>query len=138
MEVKNQKVYPGLKNNVLSKLKGDAFCIKMVVDLRNSDFLGLMIRANKKSNGTELGYNVQRQLISLAGHNKKYIPKNNRIELELLIDRSSIEVFIDGGEEVISASFTPEPNANRYELFTRGGEIIIESLEVYPLKSIWR
>ncbi len=136
--IKDKKIYPGLKNNVLAGLKGDSFYFKMKVNLHNSDYFGLLIRCNKAKQGTELGYNVTQKIFSLAGIQISYQPIDKKMELEIFIDRSSIEVFIDGGKYVISTPFTPDPASNRYELFTNGGEIIIEQLEICPVRSIWR
>jgi fructan beta-fructosidase len=137
IEIKDRKIYPGLKNNVLSGLKGDSYRIRMVVNIHNCDYFGILIRADKQKNGTEIGYNVARQLFSIPDTHFSYKAKDKRIELDILIDRSSIELFLDGGRQVVSTTFTPEPKAKYYELFTNGGEIIVESLEIYPLNRIW-
>lgn len=136
-KVSKKKIYPGINNNVLAGTKGTCFHFKLVVDLLNSDYFGMMIRSNKTRNGTELGYNVARKLFSLAGRQLDYSAPNGKLNLEILVDRSSIEVFIDGGQQVLSIPITPEPSSLRYEIFTNGGEILIENLEVYPVSSIW-
>jgi len=136
--IKDKKIYPGLKNNVLSGLKGDSYYFKMKVNLHNSDYFGLLIRCNKTRQGTELGYHVAQKIFNLAGNQINYKPVDKKIDLEVFVDRSSIEVFIDGGKYTISTPFTPDPASNRYELFTNGGEIFIEHLEFCPIRSIWR
>ena len=62
----------------------------------------------------------------------------NKVDIEILVDRSSIEIFVDGGRYSISSSFIPAQDKLRCELYTIGGEIVVDYLEVNSLKSIWR
>jgi sucrose-6-phosphate hydrolase SacC (GH32 family) len=59
------------------------------------------------------------------------------IKLEILLDRSSIELFANDGKAVLSSNFTPSDNADGIYLFNTGGEIFVEKLEIYPMKSIY-
>ncbi len=61
--------------------------------------------------------------------------KNGLVTLRLLIDRSSIEVFANGGESVISDLIFTETAPTRLGFSSSPG---IVRLGVYPLRSIWR
>ncbi|MFW5686702.1 MAG: GH32 C-terminal domain-containing protein, partial [Halanaerobium sp.] len=52
-------------------------------------------------------------------------------------DRSSIEVFLDGGEVSITNLVFPEKTAEELEIRTIGGMTKINNLEVFKLNSIW-
>jgi len=132
-----RKIYPGIKNNLLNGVKGKELHLKGVIDIMNCDQFGFLIRSNKNSEGTEISYNVKKAVLNFLGTQLDYKPANNKIEIELLIDRSSIELLIDGGRYVISYPFTPVPESLRYELFTIGGEIMVDKMEVQQLKSVW-
>jgi sucrose-6-phosphate hydrolase SacC (GH32 family) len=61
----------------------------------------------------------------------------NRIKTaEILVDRATIEAFVNQGE--ISSSRFVLPHENGLSVKAEGGSIIIESLTVYPLNSAWK
>lgn len=134
----NKKVYPGVKNNLLKSIRGNELRIKVSIDILSSDQFGFLIRSNRMREGTEISYNVKKGFINFLGTQLDYTPENKVIELEILIDRSSIELLVDGGRYVISYPFTPSQDAPFYELFTNGGEIMVEKMEVVTLKSVWQ
>ena len=55
---------------------------------------------------------------------------------EILVDRASIEAFVNQGE--ISSTRFVLPNENGLSVKAEGGSIIIKSLTVYPLNSAWK
>lgn len=131
------KVYPGLNNNLLKKVKGTELHLKAVIDVKTSDQFGFIIRSDKNSQGTEFMYNVKRKTLSFLRTNMDYTPVNGKLEIEILVDRSSIEIFIEGGRYVMSYPFSPSPESVKYELYTTGGEIFVDQMEVHQLKSVW-
>jgi sucrose-6-phosphate hydrolase SacC (GH32 family) len=64
-------------------------------------------------------------------------PVDNKIKLEILLDRASIEIFANDGKKVISNCFTPTEKATDVVLFTNGGELGIDKIDVYEMNSIW-
>ena len=48
-------------------------------------------------------------------------PVDGKIELEILIDRSSIEIFANHGESGISTCFSPMEGEEEMLLYTQGG-----------------
>jgi fructan beta-fructosidase len=133
-----KKVYPGLNNNILQAMRGDCFHIKGTINLKNSDYFGIVVRSDKDNVGTDINYNVSKKEMILEGNRISFKPENNTITFEMLIDRSSVELFVDGGRYVISSPIVPEPKNLRYFLYTVGGEIQIDHLEAHELKSVWR
>jgi len=55
--------------------------------------------------------------------------------VELLVDRTSIEAFVNGGE--ISSSRFVLPKENGVSVKAEQEAVTIESLAIYPLKSVW-
>ncbi|HBY51957.1 MAG TPA: hypothetical protein DEH15_05795 [Marinilabiliales bacterium] len=82
-------------------------------------------------------YNVKTKTLSCMAKSAVVEPVDGVLKLEVLVDRSSIEIFADEGKVVMSSCFTPTENANGLYLFNTGGELLVEKLEIYPLKSIW-
>lgn len=133
----NQKIYPGLNDNLLKRVKGMEFHIKGEIVNLNSDHFGFLVRSNKEQKGFEISYNVKQGILTVMGNQVDYKISNNKLEFELLIDRSSVECYLDGGRYVFSAAFTPSPESTRYELFTSGGEVMVNWLDIFEMKSIW-
>lgn len=134
----NKKIYPGINNNPLQSIKGDCFHMKGTIDLKNCDMFGIIIRGNRENEGINLSYNTSRKMFEIEGSRFTYSPKNNKVDIELLIDRSSVEVFIEGGRYVISTPMIPEPKNLKYNLYSTGGEVFVEHFEVHELKSAWQ
>lgn len=133
----NENLIPGIKENILKKVKGDCFHIKGKFDLKTTDNFGFMIRNGKKDPGTEILYNVKRGTLSALGSTAPLLPIDNKISLEILVDRSSIEIYANDGQTVISNCFTPTEGADGLILFTNGGEIVVERLDIYKVESAW-
>ena len=55
--------------------------------------------------------------------------------VEILVDRASVETFVNQGE--LSSTRNFQPHGNELSIKAEGGEITIRSLSVHPLKSIW-
>ena len=133
----NKGLIPGINENILKKIKDDCLHIIGEFDLKTSDNFGFMIRGSKKVPGAEILYNVKRGTLSVLGLTVPLMPVDNKISLEILVDRTSIEIYANGGQTVISNCFTPEEGANDLSLFTNGGELGVVKLDVYSMNSIW-
>jgi len=96
-----------------------------------------MLRAGKKSPGTELLYNVKRQTLSLMGHSIGLAPLDNKISLDILMDRASAEVYANGGIASISSLIFPGETDNEFILYNNGGELLVEELTITEINSPW-
>jgi fructan beta-fructosidase len=61
----------------------------------------------------------------------------HRIKLRIFVDRSSVELFANGGETVISDRIFPSPGSTGLQIYERGGSARVVSLDVWKLKSAW-
>lgn len=69
-----------------------------------------------------------------SGH--KPAPVQDRIrKVEILVDRTSIEAFVNDGE--VSSTRYVLPKGNGLSVKAEGGSVKIQSLTVYPLNSAW-
>jgi levanase/fructan beta-fructosidase len=134
----NENLIPGINKNLTKGIKGDALHIISSIKIKTADSFGYVVRLDKKENGTEILYNVKTKTLSCLGKSVNIEPVDGAIKLEILLDRSSIEIFANDGKAVMSSCFTPAEGANSLYLFNTGGEILVEKLEIFPLKSIWR
>ncbi|MDD4108943.1 MAG: glycoside hydrolase family 32 protein, partial [Prolixibacteraceae bacterium] len=134
----DKNLIPGINENLVKKVNGDCLHIIGEFDLKTSSTFGFMIRKGKNDPGTELLYDVKRGTLSLLGSTAPLTPTDNKITLEILIDRASIEVFANGGQTVISNCFTPEERADNLVLFNHGGGLNVDRLDIFKVKSVWK
>lgn len=64
-------------------------------------------------------------------------PENNRIQLHLFLDRSSLEVFGNDGRVSLTNRIFPTEEGAGIVLFAKGGDAKLQSLDVWNLSSIW-
>ncbi len=134
----NKNIIPGLDENLIKKVKGDCFHITATLDIKTSDMFGFMIRTGRKSAGAELLYNVKKGTLSCLGKTVSLNPIDGKIYLEVLVDRSSIEVFCNKGIAVLSGCFVPDAKSEGMLLFTQGGELMVDQLDINEINSVWR
>jgi sucrose-6-phosphate hydrolase SacC (GH32 family) len=134
----NKVLIPGINENKTKSVKGDCLHIIADFDIKTSDNFGFIVRNSKKTPGVEIAYNVKRGALTVLNSTVPIVPVDNKISIEILLDRSSIEIFANGGQTVISNCFTPAEGAEDVTLYTNGGELGITKLDIYELKSIWR
>jgi sucrose-6-phosphate hydrolase SacC (GH32 family) len=133
----NEKVYPGLGQNVFRRVKGNELHIKGSIRNINSNIFSFILRTDKGERGFEIGFDVKRKLLNVFDSQLPFEMKNDEVEVEILIDRSVVEIFIDNGRFVFSKTFSPIPEMDRYVLNTSGGEIILRKLQIHRVKSAW-
>lgn len=70
-------------------------------------------------------------------HIAPFTTENNKMNLEIYLDRSSIEIFVNNGERVMTELLFPSSAFNSASIFYTDGEVEIIALKNTPLKSIW-
>lgn len=134
----NKNIIPGINKNLVKGIKGDCFRIVGNFRIKTTDSFGFIVRLDKKNNGAEILYNSKTKTISCMGTAAELEPVDGMIKLDILIDRSSIELFANDGKTVLSSCFTADEKADGLYLFNTGGELFVEKLEIYPMKSIYQ
>ena len=66
------------------------------------------------------------------------LARGKAIKLGVLVDTSSVEVFGNDGETVISDCIFPRRASQGVELYSSGGEARILKLDIWTLRSAWR
>jgi len=127
--IRNQTIKPG--DNPLKALRGDCFDINTVVEVGDADF-GLRLRDK------ELIYKAQEQTLSFGDHSAQVKPKQGKLRLRLLVDRTSIEVFANQGEIYMPLRCLPDEADTREIAFFSKGDVTVKRMNVFELKSIWK
>ena len=64
--------------------------------------------------------------------------RDGKLRLRILVDWSSVEVFTDKGDRVITDQIFPRASSDGIELFADGGRATLDSLTIRPLRSSWQ
>ena len=131
---KNQWKKKTLKpeDNLLSGLSAELIHIRSDLQLAGAEEIGFIIR------DIPVVYDVNKQELSCLKNKASLKPKDGRIHLELLADRTSIEIFGNDGRVYMPVGVILADNSKSLEIFTKGGNIEVESLEIYELNSAWK
>lgn len=126
----NMTLEPG--TNLLSGVKGPLFHIRAEFTPADASEFGFVIR------GEPVVYNAAENRISCKDKSAELKPENGKIRLQILVDRTSIEIFANDGRIYMPiGTILPQENTN-LELFTKGGDTKLNSLDLFQLKSAWR
>lgn len=85
----------------------------------------------------EIRYSAQDRMVSCLGRTARRTGDDPTIALRILADRTSIEIFVDGGRTVFSFCVTPVDPQSPLEFFVEGAPITVVALDVRALRSIW-
>ncbi|MBN2138688.1 MAG: GH32 C-terminal domain-containing protein [Sedimentisphaerales bacterium] len=128
--VKNEILKP--RENPLSGIEGDLFHIIVQFDLGGATEFGFVIR------GRAITYDAQKQEISCKDKKAFLKPAGGKIRMEILVDRTSIEIFANGGRVYMPMGVILPDDNTEIEVFTKNGNTKIDSLDVYELRSAWK
>ena len=131
-------------NSFKIKTSEKMLVIDVTFDILNSDSkeLGLKINGSDEeelvlkydTDASQLTIDCSKYGKEQDSTRKADVSKNSKLSLRVFLDRSSIEVFINDGEAVITSRIYPQKNIDNIEFFTSNGEVKIESLKAWKYK----
>jgi levanase len=131
---------------------GDVLEIEAEFELRDADRFGLHVRGGDDER-TVIGYDAAARRLFVdrtrsgrvevgplfpGVHSGPLSVDGNRVRMTVYVDRSSVEVFGGAGQTTITDQIFPAPSSDQTRLFAEGGEVLVRSLTVRPLRSVWR
>jgi fructan beta-fructosidase len=142
-------------NNLLKskKVHGDTLEIAAEISAEDAAEFGLKVR---KGDGEEtvIGVDTKKPSlfmdrtrssdVSFDGHFASRdagpirLTAGKSVKLHIFVDRSSVEVFGNDGETVLSETIFPKPGSDGIELYSRDGRARVLKLDVWNLKSIYQ
>jgi hypothetical protein len=115
--------------------------------------MGLKVLTNANGDETVVSYDIAAGTLSidrtksgaaaaaLAGfpgvHSAPVALRDGRLNLRILVDRSLVEVFAQGGERTIADQVYPTPGSDGLKLFAEGGAATLETLDIRELRTTW-
>lgn len=126
-------------------LSGDALELQLTVELDVEDVVTLGLRVGE---GTRTDIIVSRDEVVLdrsrSGWTDETEPRmtaafspRDIVDIRVLLDRSSVEVFVLGGEQVITSRIFPPEGATGLTLGADGGSPTIVAFDVWAMDTIW-
>lgn len=113
----------------------EAVCLELANDAGDVYRIGVT-REAAFSDRREAGPNVFSDAFAREVHTMPY-QTGGRVTLRVVVDRSSAELFVDGGRAVVTDLFFPTAPFTRAFLVSEGGTARVLSGTVWPLRSIW-
>lgn len=87
--------------------------------------------------GVPVVYDVKKQEIRCRDHVAPLKPEDGAIQLRVLADRGSLEVFGNAGRVVLSAAVVLPAANQSVEVFARGATVRVPALRIDELRSAW-
>ena len=135
----------------LHGLPGNTWMLDAELDPSAGAIVGFRIGQGNDGSVTVIGYD--------AGHQQLYIDRSrsgtakirpeaerqtisvapggeNKIRLQLLLDKGSLEVFVNGGEKVLTTYVYPEDGATGCSAFATGGKAVIKNMKTWDLSKL--
>jgi fructan beta-fructosidase len=72
------------------------------------------------------------------GRHTAHLEKHATVKLHVFVDRSSVEVFANDSERVLSDRIYPQPGSDGIDLYVTGAGGRIVSLTMWRLNSVWK
>ncbi len=108
---------------------GDLFDVEMEVAVVPASSFSIRLH------GHDINYSEGR--VECLGKRVALPPSGGVVSLRILVDRTSIEIFGNGGMVSMSSCFLPTAEANGVQLYADREPLQIRTLKVHRLSSVW-
>lgn len=118
-------------SDLLEDIKGDLFEINAEIEVGDASQIGFEIR------GVPVVYSAENNTLTCKDETAPCKPKDGKIKLQLLVDRTSIEIFVNDGEYFMPMGSIPDDDNMSLKVYAEGGDAKIISMDVIELNSAW-
>lgn len=135
-------------NELLEGIAGDQFRIELVIDPGTDERVGMLV----KYDGTggervDLSYDLENEKLYIDASKSSTAMRNNGagggtvplggedIRLTVFVDRSMVEAYLNGRNQVTVFGYNVSPNANGLRLYSSGKEAEVKSIRIYHMHS---
>ena len=129
LEWTGRDLIPG--ENLIFGGKGELFDLQAQLNVGSAAEMGFMVR------GVPVTLDIQGQKLACLGRSVPLHPQEDRVRLRMLVDRTSLEIFGNGGQVYLPLGVVFDLDNQSLECFARGGNARLEELKVVQLKSIF-
>ncbi len=125
----NQTLQPG--ENPLAAIQGDLFHIRAEIEPGAAAEITFRVR------GEPITWAAREQKLAWKNFSAPLALNRGRLQLQILVDRTSLEIFAQNGAVPFTGCFLPPPTDKSLGLTCSGGPAKIISLDVIELRSAW-
>ncbi|RKD33461.1 glycoside hydrolase family 32 protein [Thermohalobacter berrensis] len=129
---------------ILQKISGDVLELLVEFELEDANEFGIKLRCSEDGKEETVLYydrNNEKFIFDRNKSGKGYkgirrckIPNTNILKLHIFMDRSSLEVFINDGEEVFTGRIYPSKESLGIKLFAKEGKVKIRNISKWNLE----
>ena len=122
---------PKVISNIIVETNWDLFEILAEIEFIDATTFGAIIHGN------HLCYEIENKKFTYLEKEIPVEPENRRLRFQILVDRTSLELFVLEGKVSASFCFLPRPHDTPLEFYATNGNVRIVSLTIHELASVW-
>ena len=88
--------------------------------------------------GERIAYSAIEKTLTVLGCTAPLDLGNAPLRLQVLVDRTSLEVFANDGEVSLTSCFLPASESTGLSIYSQDGAAAISTLQVFQLCSAWQ
>jgi fructan beta-fructosidase len=120
------------EDNPLKSISYELLDLEVELALADAKEIGLNLR------GTVVSYNAVKEELVCKNHRVPLKLKEGKIKVQMLVDRTSLEIFAEDGAVYMPVGATPKASNRSYSIFAKGGNARINLLQAHELMSAWK
>jgi sucrose-6-phosphate hydrolase SacC (GH32 family) len=124
-------------------LKDDSTAREFGIILENSETdncvigynteMNMLLVDRRKSGAVDFDADFARSI-----HTAPLAQKSDGLKLHIFVDWSSIEIFAEDGQVILTSLVLPKNPYNKILFYAEEGAVRVKNLDIWALKSIWR
>lgn len=118
-------------NDPVGEVEGELLHVRATLRPQGATKCGLVVH------GTDIAWDAMSGNLSCLDKTASLSPTDGALRLELLVDRTSIEIFANDGQVYMPMAVTGPQGNKSLRILATGGPVKVESLEVHRLRSVW-
>jgi levanase/fructan beta-fructosidase len=133
----------------LHGLGGNTWMLDALLSVSPGAVAGFKVGVGSDGTGTVIGYDAEHGQVYVdrsksgaakirpGGERQTFsVGGNGSVRLQILVDKGSLEVFVNGGEQVLTTYIYPEEGATGCSAFSSGGKAVIKDLKTWDLSKL--
>jgi fructan beta-fructosidase len=128
-QLKDRAIEPG--KNPLAGIEAELMDISAAIDCGKAAEVGLVVR------GTPVTYDVAKQMIACSGKTAPLKCPGGKLNLRVLVDRNSIEIFANDGVVYMPIGKIHPADNRSLNAYAKDGAAKATELTVWELRSAW-
>jgi fructan beta-fructosidase len=132
-------------------VQGSAYELLLQAEPANAETFGIKVRTGENEE-TVIIYNIVNGKLKLdrtrsgdtefserfsGSYEAPVSLEDGKLRLHLFVDWSSVELFVNDGKIVLTTRIFPDPESTGIVLFSEGGDVVVNQLDLWELATVW-